>query len=273
MRRYATLSSLFLLLLLLLLPTPVVGGGDARAAEAGGSPGTLFHEANRLYLAGEYDDAARAYADLHESYRIEDPVLYHNLGNAYFRAGAYGSAILYYQRALHLDPPDDVADSLRANLDAARRTLSTRYRASGDENQFIYSEAAGFLYKATHVLGRTPLAVVFAVLWVGFMGLLILWRLRPDLRWAGRAAVPAAILALLLGLMVWGQLYTDASQRVGVVVTDDAVLRDGRHEDAKGKAVPEGLEVRIVEQDPSWTKVELANGHQGWIVSEQVKQI
>lgn len=245
--------------------------GAARAAEA--SPEALFHEANRLYLAGEYDDAARAYAELHETYRVEDPVLYHNLGNAYFRAGAYGSAILYYQRALHLDPRAEVAESLRANLDAARRTLSTRYRASGDESQFIYSEASGFLYKATHVLGRTPLAVAFAALWILLMGLLIARRLRPEQRGAGRAAVPVAILALLLGLMLWGQLFTDASQRIGVVVTSDAMLRDGRHEDAQGKAIPEGLEVRIVEQDPSWTKVELANGHQGWVAREQVKQI
>lgn len=232
-----------------------------------------FAEANRLYLQGSYTDALRGYAALLEQGEIEDPVLYHNLGNACFRSEAYGLAILYYQRGLRLDPPGDVAESLSANLDSARRALQARYRSTGDRSQFVYAEAGGLVYKVTHVLGRTTPAMLFAALWVLLLLLLILRRLRPATRAWGRAAVPVALAAGLAGLLLWGQVITDASHRVGVVVVDGAKLRDGKHAEAQGKDIPEGLEVRIVEHDAGWTRVELNSGHQGWVEADNVRQI
>lgn len=243
------------------------------AAGPAASPQARFADGNRHYLEGRYGDALKTYAALHEELRIEDPVLYHNLGNACFRAEAYGSAILYYQRALRLDPPSDVADSLAANLDAARRTLQGRYRADGEKSQFVFAEAGGLVYKATHLLGRTPLAVLFAVFWTTLFLLLILRRLLPEARLFGRAALTVGLAATLIGLLLWGQVYTDAAHRVGVVVVDGAKLRDGKHRSAQGKDIPEGLEVRIVERDGEWTRVELNSGRQGWIEDAAVRQI
>ncbi|TNF32317.1 MAG: hypothetical protein EP329_10610 [Deltaproteobacteria bacterium] len=245
------------------------------ATDATSSGGALerFEAGNRLYLQGHYADAVRVYAALHEEQRIEDPVLYHNLGDACFRSEAYGSAILYYKRGLRLDPPADIADALEANLDAARRTLQTRYHATGDKSQFVYAEAGGLVYRATHVLGRTPLALLFATLWTVLMALLMLRRLRPSARAYGRAAVPVALATVLIGLMFWGQVYTDSTYRVGVVVVDGAKLRDGKDLRAQGKDIPEGMEARIVEQDDGWTRIELNSGRQGWVEDTAIRQI
>jgi len=240
---------------------------------ASGSASERFEAGNRLYLQGRYADAVRVYASLHEDLRIEDPVLYHNLGDACFRSEAYGSAILYYQRGLRLDPPADVAEALDANLDAARRTLQTRYHATGDKNQFVYAEAGGLVYKATHVLGRTPLAILFAGFWTVLMALLMLRRLKPESRGFGRAAVPVALATVLIGLMFWGQVYSDSTYRVGVIVVDGAKLRDGKDTRAQGKDIPEGMEVRILEEDTGWTRVELNSGRQGWVQDDTIRQI
>lgn len=260
-----------------LIATLAAGPADAPAvaeeAPAAERVEDRFVEANRLYLEGRYSDALRAYAALLEQGEIEDPVLYHNLGNACFRSEAYGLAILYYQRGLRLGGPADVAESLRANLDSARRALQARYRSTGDRNQFVYAEAGGLVYKVTHVLGRTTPAVLFAALWCLLLLLLALRRLRPATRAWGRAAVPVALAAGLAGLLLWGQVVSDASHRVGVVVVDGAKLRDGKHAEAQGKDIPEGLEVRIVEHDGEWTRVELNSGHQGWIEADSVRQI
>jgi len=252
-------------------PAPAAPGTEAAAPAA--SPAQRFAEGNRLYLAGSYGEALRVYARLHEELRIEDPVLYHNLGNACFRSEAYGSAILYYQRALRLDPPSDVADSLAANLDAARRTLQSRYRGGGDKSQFVYAEAGGLLYMLTHVLERTPLALLFGVFWVALLTLLALRRLRPATRFFGRAALPVGLATVLIGLMFWGQVATDAAYQVGVIVVDGAKLRDGKHRSAQGKDIPEGMEVRIVERDTGWTRVELNSGRQGWVEDDAIRQI
>jgi hypothetical protein len=232
----------------------------------------LFTAANKKYFEGDWTGAAKDYATIVERFEVEDPALYHNLGNACFRGGAYGSAILYYKRALKLEPDARLAALLEQNLDAARRTLQARYRASSDA-ALVYGDPSGVAYQLTHLFGETAIAVIFAALWLVFFALLALRRLRPRARWPGRLAVPVGLVTAVAGLLVWGRLATDASQRVGVVVSAEAMLRDGKHEVAQGKALPEGLEVRIIEGDASWTEVELAGGRRGWVAAKDVKQI
>ncbi len=237
------------------------------------TPHGRFADANRLYLRGEYAAAARAYAELHTSERIEDPILYHNLGNAYFRTGAYGSAILYYRRALRMDPATEVVEALNRNLDAARRTLRSRYRSS-EKGQVIYAEAGGLFYQATHLLDRTPMALLFAGFFVLLMGLLIARRRRPrSARGLGRVAGPVGLATVLLAVALWGQVYTDAAQRIGVIVSDDARLRDGKDSESRGSTIHEGLEVRILREDGDWTMVEKTDNQRGWVQTADVKQI
>lgn len=253
----------------------VVLGSGAHAAEpsaAGGDAQSLFEAGNAKYFAGDYPGAVKAYSEIVTRFEIEDPALYHNLGNAYFRTGAYGSAILYYQRALKLEPDEALGESLDNNLDASRRTLQARYRQTSDD-ALVYGDPSGALYQASHVIGPTPLAILFALVWTGFFALLALRRLRPHARWPGRTALPVGIAAGILAFMVWAQVTTDADHRIGVVVADDAKLRDGPHETAKGKELPEGIEVRILEGNADWTQVELASGRRGWVEATRVKQI
>lgn len=252
-------------------PPVVASGAQAQPTVAADAQG-LFEAANKRYFAGDWTGATEAYAAIVDRFQVEDPVLYHNLGNACFRSGAYGLAILYYRRAQKLEPEATLAESLDRNLDAARRTLQARYRTSSNTSM-VYADPSGVIYQVTHLMGETPTALVFAVLWCGFFGLMILRRLRPHARWPGRVAVPVGLLVVVGAALVWGRIATDADQRVGVVVASEAMLRDGRHEVAQGKSLAEGLEVRILDGDLAWTQVELADGQRGWVDSKSVKQI
>jgi len=237
-----------------------------------GDPQALFALANRKYFAGDWDAAARAYADIVERFEIEDPALYHNLGNACFRSGAYGSAVLYYRRAQKLEPDSKLGEALDKNLDAARRTLQARYRATSD-SALVFASPADALYQVTHLLDELPLSLGFLAVWSALFGLLIARRLRPDARWPGRFAVAAGLVALLAGLLVWGRVVTEGDNRLGVVVSSKSLLRDGRHELAQGKDLPEGIEVLIVDSEGAWLQVELSSGRRGWVTATDVKQI
>lgn len=239
------------------------GGADAQA---------LFQAANKLYFAGDWEGAVAAYAAIVERFEVEDPALYHNLGNACFRSGAYGSAILYYERARRLEPDAKLAEALDRNLDAARRTLQARYR-SLSSTTLVYADPSGIAYRVTHLVGGDALAIGFAVLWAAVFGLLILRRVRPAARWPGRLVVPIGLLAALAGVLVWGRLATDADQRIGVVVSPNAMLRDGKHEVAHGRELPEGIEVKILDGDEAWAQVELGDGNRGWVSAKDLKQI
>jgi tetratricopeptide (TPR) repeat protein len=228
-----------------------------------------FTEANRLYFEGRYDEASRKYASLVMEFRVEDAALYHNLGNAHFRSGSYGKAILAYKRALALEPDGTLTDTLERNLDAARRTLQTRYRASSD-TALTYATPASALYRITHAVEERPLAVAFMASWTLLFAALI-WRRLQASPWPSRLAVALGLCAGAAGLMLAGRMVSDAEGRLGVIVVADAKIRDGRHEVAQGRDLPEGLEVRIVESDnEGWTQVELASGKRGWVASEDI---
>src|SRR5882757_1625792 len=75
-----------------------------------------FDAANQLFDAGKFDEARQQYSALVE--RGEwSANLFYNLGNADFRAGSPGRAMLDYERAIVLDPAHSEA---RGNLKLLR---------------------------------------------------------------------------------------------------------------------------------------------------------
>ena len=78
-----------------------------------------FFKANQLYKEGRFEDAAKDFSELIQSGRGNGH-LYYNLGNAFFRQGRIGHAILNYERAHVLIPRD--AD-LNFNLRYARNQV------------------------------------------------------------------------------------------------------------------------------------------------------
>ena len=68
-------------------------------ADTASSPNTLFFHGNALYGEERYAEAAAEYERVLAA-GLESGPLYFNLGNAYFKAGDVGHAVLAYERAL-----------------------------------------------------------------------------------------------------------------------------------------------------------------------------
>jgi tetratricopeptide (TPR) repeat protein len=71
-----------------------------------------FGKANAEYNAGRYREAIELYDQAVQSGQTT-AALFYNLGNAWFRAGDLGRAILNYERALVLEPQHPEADANR----------------------------------------------------------------------------------------------------------------------------------------------------------------
>ena len=76
---------------------------------------SLWNSANQAYIDGDFAAAIKSYSAI-ENRGYYSARLYYNLGNAYFKNGELGKAILYYNRALVVSPSMDDA---KYNLEIA----------------------------------------------------------------------------------------------------------------------------------------------------------
>lgn len=93
---------------------------------------TLAQQADSAYNAEDYNRAIELYKASITNHGVSSDI-YYNLGNAYYRAGQLGRAVLSYERALRVDPTNGDA---RTNLDFVRSRIQDRPE---DDTAFISS--------------------------------------------------------------------------------------------------------------------------------------
>lgn len=251
-------------LALLTILTACAGPLGPRSAGESAS-GTQLAAANHLYEAGQYGEAAAAYEALLAT-GVEDGRVHYNLGNAYYKAGDLGRAILNYRRAERLLPRDgDVA----ANLKLARSQTRDQIEAA-DEGALIdlIRDLSGWL-----TLDEAALALL--VLWLGLGGLMVWAILRPARRrLTAYLAVPLATLLALGLVIVGGRLYDERAHPPGVVLADQVDVHSGPGSDYLVEfTLHAGAEVRVVERRGDWVRIALPGGLQGWVPEAAADEI
>lgn len=241
----------------------VVGAALAQSP----SPTDLMAEANAQYERGEFSGAAQQYEALIAS-GYEDATLYYNLGNAYFRNGELGRAVLNYLRAEELAPRD--AD-IRANLELARSR--TDRVESGGESLFASVSNAARRWVTVGEMG-----VLSLLLWVVSaiaIGTLVVWRAVPRRNAVRNSAIVASSATLLSFLLLLSMLYANPNDDSGVVVasTVDVVSGPGKQYEIEF-TLHSGAQVRLIDTRQGWVRIALPGGDlQGWAPSNDVEAL
>lgn len=190
-------------------------------------------EAARLYDTGDHEAAAALWRDLladpgGSAAGLDRAALQYNLGNAEFRAGRLGRAMLRWERTLLLRPGDE--DAL-ANLALARRLLDRRLTeaaSSGASDAFaseLLRSMEGLTARVRRIPARRSAALLSGASLAsgGLLTLLLLGR-GGGRRRIGVLLALAVLAALGSGLVL--RLRLDAPP-VAVVVRPGAALRSG----------------------------------------------
>ncbi len=257
-RRAARAAALLLAAALAALPFAAAADGESdREAMAA---------TNALYEDGKYAQAARSYQQLVDR-GYEDAALYYNLGNAYFKDGDLGRAILNYLRAERIAPRD--AD-VRANLEFARLQRVDELDSQG-------ASLAGATASALSKFTTVELGVSALVLWIlaAAGGLAIMFG-RPAWRsWTRPAAMTAAVL-LALGLAAFGgRLYVDYGSDAAVIVAEEVEVASGPGAQYAAEfTLYAGAETELMEKRGSWAKIALpGRGMHGWVPIAAMEEV
>jgi len=218
---------------------------------------TAWDTANDAYRAGKYDEAKVNYLRLVQAGQYSADLFY-NLGNAWFKLGDQGRAILNYERALLLNPRLVEAD---ANLRSVLKLV-------GNDDLPTLRDRAG-LYADYFVLLAVIAFWIFAFALVFSFG-----KPRPLTRFC-------RVLCALAGL-IWIAGASAANWvREGPKDPNRAVVVDSAADLKYGPAVSarsvEGLQIgnhiQILSERGEWTFCRTTNGSLGWILTQKVERI
>ena len=252
------------LALLLLIGLPFA----AQAQETVSYPDSLWKAGVEAYTAGNYAQALQDWEDVRAT-GLMSKELYYNLGNAYFKTGEIAPAILWYERALRLDPSDT---DVRYNLDFARAQTQDKI----DEVPEIFFEQWG------HALCYLLPSNTWAVLGLVFFGLtvlLVLLFLLGRTSTQRRVGFFAAIVTFLLAFLGWdfAQWQRTEAQRQDMAIVMRPVSSVKSSPSAEGAKdlfiLHEGTRVKILDNVSGFSNIELADGRQGWIPIGEIEVI
>lgn len=217
-----------------------------------------FNRAEQLYRQGHFASALAEYEELLSTYP-NDPFLYYNIGNCYFKMGVRGLAAANYYRAFRLAPRDP---DIRHNLTLALESAGERFVPSGMPQA---------MHQAFFGLRTDELKGLFILsLWL-FCTTASVWLVK---RRFGRAALAAAlILALLGGWYAWRK--NIEGNKLAVVAAPVAELRSGPGNNfpANANAV-QGRLVIIEDARDNWYEVVVkSEGIKGWTEANSLEII
>jgi tetratricopeptide (TPR) repeat protein len=224
-------------------------------------------DAEKAYAGQKYEAAIAAYEKAVAAGRGNELVLY-NLGNAYYRAGKLGKAILNYERALKKNP--GLADA-EYNLQVAREVVADKL----GKDTVKGAEARPLWVRAVHGVPLPVLILAVLLLDLAFFALLIALRYVPTgfLR-TGLVVgtIFAGVAGLTFGGLLAGRLWYAANVRESIVVADEVVMRE--LPDPQSREMPKlhaGLAVEILRESQGFWRIRLGNHVEGWVPKDSVE--
>jgi len=205
-----------------------------------------------------YRKAALRLERIAQEGKIQNGKLYYNIGNAYFRIGDIGRAILHYRRAQQLIPNDV---NLQQNLNYAR---SKRIDQIEEQQQKKILKTLLFWHydfsAKTRLLVFTICVTVFCLV----ASLRLFWKKSGFLWFMGISVVLAL---LLLGSLVF-QAQSQSGNTDGVILADEVIARKGNSETYQPSfetPLHAGTEFELIEKREDWYQINLPDGRKCWL--------
>lgn len=220
-----------------------------------------FAKANYYYNESRYDTAVIIYERIMEEGFVSAPLLY-NIGNTYFKMRNYPMAILYYEKALKLDPTNK---EIKQNLAIANALITDK----------IEPMPVFFLTKWWRNIGNQLSANGWAGASLKLFGLLLILLFvyfTARTRGVRKASFFTSILVIILfvcSLIFAYQKHQYLNeQNEAIVMTPTITVKSSPSSSGVDLFVlHEGTKVEIMDKADNWDKIKISDGSVGWMPS------
>ena len=230
--------------------------------------------ANQAYKQELYNEALKLYLQEAEKTGVSS-ALYCNIGDTYYRLKDNVHAVLYYERALLLDPSNNDA---RFNLEFVRGKMQLPDDA-GD------SWFSNWVDQTASRLSSNTWAIIAIITFLLFLAALAAYLFMDNvlirkIGFFGGALV--LVLSILANLAAF-HVYHKATGGNGAIIMPESVTlctapREPRDKEEEAFQLQQGTRVEIIDSisdktHGKWLQVSTAGGHKAWINAQDVEVI
>ncbi len=239
---------------------------------------TLTQQADSAYNHEDFTLAVRLYHQVMTDEGVS-PELYYNLANSYYRIGKLGQAVIYYERALKLDP--SFADA-RTNL----QFVNTKIIDKPEDDSTFLDNLHQSISNSMHPNAWAWTAFCMFVL---MLVCITLYAFSPSVNirkvgfFGGFIVLIVFIYALVIAAQTSGATYNHNYAVIIVPTSNMGTAPGSAVNDKNAKIIPihEGTVVEIVDSlvlpgessSPLWYDVKINNSTRAWVRSADVEKI
>lgn len=256
------IKKLHIILLLTALAVQVSANSDTLVLSD-----SLFQKANELYENGSYEAALDTYGLILDS-GSESSQLYYNMGNAAFRSNNIGHAILYYEKALKLEPShEDASHNLK---------YVSQYRVDAFDpvpEFFFRSWMKGLVGS----LSENTWSLLAILLFSLALASIIFYLFAKSL-----GVKKAGFTLAVIGLLLFGLTLSFAVKHhrsiidpeSAIILSPSVVVRSSPSDTGTELFIlHEGTRVQINEEVSGWHNIRVDDGREGWIPAVDFESI
>ncbi|MBK7629805.1 MAG: tetratricopeptide repeat protein [Ignavibacteriales bacterium] len=228
---------------------------------------SVMQKGNELYKNNQYQLAIDEYNKLIKQ-GYEGTSLYYNLGNAHYRLGKVGYAILYYEKALKLSPSDE---DVKHNLTLVK--LNIKDKVDTLPPFFIFNVWEGLLASFT-INGWTIFVYTIFILLLLCVVAYFFSNSTTQQRASFFSGVGMSVLLILIIILLMVKLNKEFNIKDGIIISTVVTVKSAPDNSSKDEfIIHEGLKVRLEDRVDNWAKIRLADGKVGWILEEYFRKI
>ncbi len=251
---------------LIILISLVLCVNFANCAEDSQDPRSLFYKANSLYEQREHEKASEVYAKILNT-DIKNGPLYFNMGNAFFKMGKIGYAILSYKKAQRLMPGDS---DLKSNLAYAESLTEDSALQAMPQNKIAWLFKFPFREYSLNAV-----SIILIALYLMLISMLLMGIINPVFKRRMTILFYPVLIGFLLTLGAFSiRYYNEEILSHGIVVAKEAECKYEPIDKSNNYfTLKEGQEVLVLDTRNGWRRIRRLDGKLAWVKSDAVEGI